>query len=506
MKLGLFASILLALSAWTIASAETASAPQVKLDTGAIEGVTEGTVASFKGIPFAAPPVGPLRWKAPESAASWTGGRPAKAFGAACPQPQVTNEDWAQVGPTSEDCLFLNVYTPAERHKRLPVMVFIHGGAFSLGSAGVHLYDGSNLARLGAVVVTLNYRLGRLGFFAHPALTKEDPTGKLGNYGLMDQFAALQWVHRNIAQFGGDPGNVTIFGESAGTGSVQLLMAWPGVRDVIAKAISESGAGGEPLPQIRGSAASVEAKGEQWTTSLGMTDVTPDALRVIPLNKIVGAAGFPMIDGTLVRRAPGDSFSRGEEAPIPFVIGANSYEESLAGFGPTAAKLYLGTAYPEILEAFQHRAASSRAGAEGDLGGEVNVILPARFLAAMHGAKNPQTFVYLFDQEPAYQRAKLPGTPHGGELEFLFGNPMDGHKWDDADRKVSTLMGDYWVRFAKTGDPNGPAAPHWPAIITPGKPYLLVQADPHAALPTALEQKTETLTLEGAKRGWLSNP
>ena len=502
----------LALAALTVSGllcappALAASDPQVGLDTGQIVGVLDKDIVSFKGIPFAAPPVGALRWKAPQPAAHWSGVRPAKAFGAACPQPHVTDQDWQQVGAQSEDCLFLNVYEPAGGKKGLPVMVYIHGGSFSLGSAGVHLFDGSNLARRGAVIVTVNYRLGRLGFFAHPALTKEDPKGPLGNYGLMDQFAALQWVQRNIAKFGGDPKNVTIFGESAGAGSVQLLMAWPGAAGVMAKAVSESGAGGEPLSPIRGVPNSPEAAGEKWAASLGLKDATAAQLRAVPLKDIVGAAGFPMIDGTYVRHAPGDNYRRGETAKIPFIVGGNSYEESLAGFGPGAAKLYLQGAYAAVLDDYKKRPGTSRAGAEQDLGGDVNVILAARFLADMQARQNPKTYAYLFDQQPSDQRAKTPGTPHGGELEYLFGNPMDGHQFDAADRKVSELMGDYWVRFAKTGDPNGAGAPKWPPVSAGGEPYMRFDANPHAANATPLEEKVKTLTLEAAEKVWQATP
>ncbi|MGZ3375473.1 MAG: carboxylesterase/lipase family protein [Phenylobacterium sp.] len=498
---------LTAFGALAAAPALAASDPQVTLDTGVVAGAAGGDVVSFKGIPFAAPPVGPLRWRAPQPAAHWSGVREAKAFGAACPQPHVTDQDWQQVGPTSEDCLFLNVYEPAGGRKNLPVMVFIHGGSFSLGSAGVHLFDGSNLARRGAVIVTVNYRLGRLGFFAHPALTREDPKGELGNYGLMDQFAAIRWVHRNIGKFGGDPANVTIFGESAGAGSVQLLMAWPGAKGLIAKAISESGAGGEPLSPIRGVANSPEAAGEKWTAGLGLHDLTAAQLRAIPLKDVVGAAGFPMIDGTDVRHAPGDNFNRGEVLKIPFIVGGNSYEESLAGFGPAAARLYLQSNYAAVLDAYKKRPGTSRAGAEQDLGGDVNVVLAARFLADMHvKAGAPKSYTYLFDQLPSDQRGKTPGVPHGGELEFVFGNPMDGHQFDATDRKVSQLMGDYWVRFARTGDPNGAGAPKWPAVTAGAEPYMRFEADSHAANATPLEEKVKGMTLEAAMKAWRATP
>ena len=322
----------------------------------------------------------------------------------------------------------------------------------------------------------------------------------------MDQFAALKWVQRNVAAFGGNPKNVTLFGESAGAGSVQLMMAWPGAKGLIAKAVSQSGAGGEPLPAIRGGAASVEAAGERWTTGLGMKDVTPEALRSIPLKDIVGAAGFPMIDGTLVRRAPGDTFRRAEELPVPLIIGSTSYEESLTGYSDAAAKAYLGANYPVLLEEYRHRPTPSRAGAEGDLRADVNAVQASRFLGDLHAKSNRATFAYYFDEQPADDRAKAPGTPHGGEMEYLFGNPTDGHRWDDTDRKVSQAMGDYWVRFAKTGDPNGAGAPKWPPVTASGQPFLHFAPVIQAETPTPLEQKTKQLTLEGAIKGWEMKP
>ncbi len=220
------------------ASAQTS----VVTEAGEVAGAASDKIISFKGIPYAAPPVGPLRWKAPEPAPRWTGVRQATTYGNACPQPE-RKEAWAQVGQRSEDCLFLNVWRPAKPGK-YPVMVFLHGGGFVSGAAGVPLYEGSGLAARGAVIVTLNYRLGRLGYFAHPALTREDPDGRLGNYGVMDQIAALQWVQRNIAAFGGDPGNVTLFGEFAGAGAVQILMGSPEAKGLFHKAVSQSGSGG----------------------------------------------------------------------------------------------------------------------------------------------------------------------------------------------------------------------------------------------------------------------
>ena len=324
--------------------------PTVRIATGALAGVAEGDVQVFRGIPYAAPPVGALRWHEPEPAAPWRGVRDASRYGAACPQPPLHKEAWAQVGPTSENCLFLNVWRPA-RAGSYPVMVFVHGGAFTYGAAGVPLYDGANLARRGAVIVTINYRLGRLGFFAHPALTDDDPDGELGNYGIMDQIAALRWVRSNIAAFGGDPHNVTLFGESAGAGSVQVLMGSPAARGLFQKAISESGAGGAVLAPIRGGPKSAEAQGKAWAVGIGVPDATAAQLRALPLDRVIGAA-FPFIDGKVVVASPGEPFLCGTEAKIPLLIGANSDESSLAGNNQQIARLVLGARYDAFARAY----------------------------------------------------------------------------------------------------------------------------------------------------------
>lgn len=434
-----------------------AQAPSIRIDTGALSGSVEGTLLVFRGIPYAASPVGPLRWKAPQPALKWTGVREARKFGFACPQGGEHKEPWAQVGPMSEDCLFLNVWRP-KRAGKYPVMVFIHGGAFTYGAAGVPLYDGAGLASRNVVIVTINYRLGRLGFFAHPALTKEDPTGLLGNYGIMDQIAALQWVKRNIAAFGGDAGNVTIFGESAGAGSVQILMGSPASRGLFQKAISESGAGGSVLFPIRGGAINAEMVGNAWTNGLGLKDATADQLRAIPLAAVVkNGRAFPFLDGKVVTRSPGDPFYRGEQMRIPLMIGGNSNESSLGGMTEAAAKGLLGESFGPLLEGYIAMTGKPRDKAVIDLAEDVGFVLPSFALADKQAAVNPKTYVYFFDQVPVDQRAGAAGTDHGGELEYVFGTKPVEHRWDARDAEVSKLMGDYWVRFARTGNPTAAA-------------------------------------------------
>jgi para-nitrobenzyl esterase len=474
----------------------------VKIDSGLLSGTAEGQLIVFRGIPYAAPPVGPLRWKAPRPAVHWAGSREARGFGAACPQGTEHKEAWAQVGPMSEDCLFLNIWRP-KRAAKYPVMVFLHGGGFTYGAAGVPLYDGAALARRGAVIVTVNYRLGRLGFFAHPALTREDPEGLLGNYGIMDQIAALQWVKRNIAGFGGDPANVTIFGESAGAGTVQILMDSPQSRGLFHKAISQSGAGGSALFPIRGGAINAELLGKAWVDGLGLKDATPDQLRAIPLADVIkNGRAFPFIDGKIVAHSPGDPFYRKTQMRIPLLIGANSNESSLGGMTEASARALLGSAFPDLLAGYVARGGKTPAAAAIDLAEDVGFALPSYALADWHAAAGNKAYAYYFDQVPVDQRKGSAGTDHGGELEYLFGTMPAEHRWDAEDKRVSQAMGDYWVRFARTGDPNGGGAVRWPAVTTQPTAYLSVGATIHAARLLPIQEQAKAATMADSIRKW----
>lgn len=494
MKQALAAFIVALLAAG--AAHATADRPQARTEAGVVKGVQEPGVAVFRGIPYAAPPVGPLRWKPPQPAPPWSGVREAAAFGAACPQDGAHKEPWAQVGRQSEDCLFLNVWKP-KAVGRLPVMVFLHGGGFTYGAAGVPLYDGANLARRGVIVVTLNYRLGRLGFFAHPALTAEDPGGRLGNYGVMDQIEALRWVKRNIAGFGGDPANVTVFGESAGAGTVQILMGSTEGRGLFAKAISESGSGGTALQPL----SAAETLGAQWSRGLGLAAPTAADLRAVPVEKTLGRA-FPFIDGKVVQHSPGVPFRDGTEANTPLIIGSNSDEASLVGASSPIARMALGARYDGFVAEYRQRPGVSREAAERDLLEDVASVQESVFLADMHARNGAPTYAYYFDQVFPEDRPKGVGTEHGGELEYLFGNKPAEHSWDGSDRRVSTLMGDYWVRFAKTGDPNGPGAPEWKPVS--GKPtvYMAFGARNASTPSTDLEERVKAATLTVVETLW----
>jgi hypothetical protein len=320
-----------------VQAGEQHKAPVVQIDSGRISGITDAGVMSYKGIPYAAPPVGDLRWRAPQPVPVWTGVRAANKVGPLCMQIVNTGDNGVGPPPDSEDCLNLDVYAPASgKRAKLPVMFWIHGGGYVNGSGTAALYDGSELAKQGVVVVSINYRLGRFGFFAHPALTKENPDGPLGNYAFMDQIAALQWVKRNIAVFGGNPDNVTIFGESAGGGAVINLMISPAAQGLFHKAISQSGVARVPFPYLNRTneegIPSAQEQGKAFASMLGVTTDDVTALRAIPAQRIIDAGdadfgrGGPMIDGKILTSRADVAFENHVESRVPFLLGSNALE------------------------------------------------------------------------------------------------------------------------------------------------------------------------------------
>ena len=452
---------------------QAADAPRASISTGDLIGAADGGVAAFKAIPYAAPPVGALRWRPPEPAAAWSGARDASNVGPICLQIYNPKDNGVGPLPASEDCLTLNVWTPAKGRARLPVMVWIHGGGFVNGSGTAPLYDGTALARQGVVVVTLNYRLGRFGFFAHPALTVESPTGPTANYALMDQIAALRWVAANIQAFGGDPEQVTIFGESAGGIAVNTLMISPAARGLFKRAIVESGAGRSPYPRLArlntGGQPSAEDRGVAFLKSIGVDAKDAAALRAIPADKIAGAPdpsvfdGFgPIVDGRIVPLAVPDAFAQGLEAPVPYIVGSNSLEfpippaqlpgalTGLLRLAP-AAQADLAKAYPD------------RAAFEAHVLSDVIFGEPARSLAALHAANGRPTWLYRFSALSPSMRGKLGGAPHASEREYVF-ETLNASPWPTGgdDAKIAADMSGYWTSFAKHGDPNGGGRAKWP--------------------------------------------
>ena len=430
--------------------------PVIKVAQGEAQGTVSDGVTVFKGLPYAAPPVGDLRWRVPQLPAKWSGVRSANAFSATCAQ--------------AEDCLYLNVYEPAEAKQggRLPVMVWIHGGAFIFGSGSA--YDGSQFARQGIVVVTVNYRLGRAGWFAHPALTSENSKGLLGNYGLMDQIAALNWVHDNIKVFGGDPKNVTIFGESAGAISVNYLMLAPQSKGLFQKALSESGFGRLAAKPI----SAAEQSGISFAEKAGVHGsdaAAAKALRALPWSELTGnVAGIgaadqilPMADGKMISGSAADGFAKGMEAHVPYLLGGNSDEASLTRRGFNAAERFASIQQRRdaFIAAFDPDNSADADRIMARLVTDMSISEPDRDLARLHAKHGNATYVYHFSYTPEAQRATLFGLAHGGELPYVFNVPR-ATPFDDEGKAVAAAANKYWAQFAKTGDPDSAGGAQWP--------------------------------------------
>ncbi len=465
MKSGLLARIsaLLMLSAISGAFA----GPVVHTDKGDVEGASKMTdVESFFGIPFAAPPVGNLRWRAPQPAAPWSSVRAATAYSKDCIQePQTYAPGPGFNNPTSEDCLYLNIWRPAAAKKPLPVMVWIYGGAWIMGAGSFPSYDGTEFARDGVILVNFNYRLGRFGTFALPELSREQAGKPLANYGLMDQIAALKWVKANIAAFGGDPKNVTIFGESAGAASVNFLMTSPLAHGLFEKAISESGGAGARMRTL----AETEAANEAWAKKIGASSLT--ALRALPADKIwdgpMTVPVPPVIDGKVIVASTDEAFAKGLEAKVPYIVGFNGREESLLRWLPGAEDKWLtglGAKGPQLLALYTVDGADRKA-ALLKLWGEAAMAAPSRARARDLAGEGGKTWLYRYAYVPDAAQGSVPGAGHDSEMEMVFKNPdmrWKG-KWSDADTAIAHAMNAYWVNFAKTDNPNGAGLPAWPA-------------------------------------------
>ena len=437
-----------------------AGAPIVRIESGEVLGLEVGPAAVFRAVPYAAPPVGALRWKPPVPARPWREPRGAKTPGPACPQkvtPGIPNLG-GYFGPTDEDCLTLDITAP-KAARRAPVMVWIYGGGNVAGATNLPSYDAVNFARDGVIVVAINYRLGALGFFAHPALTAEAPKDQpLANYGLMDQIAALKWVKRNIAAFGGDPGNVTLFGESAGGEDVLQLMATPSAQGLFHNAIVQSGGGWSPAPGL----AQAESRGAALATRLGLAGGTASAeqLRTIPAADLaaVSASVGPVIDGRLIRQSVREAFARGAAAPVPLIIGSNSNEASLLGAAGLAPKTALARA----------------------LFNDAAMGAPARWIAGKASARAP-AWLYYFSYVPERQRGIRPGTNHASEIPFVFESleavPGRTPLITPSERAEATLAHSCWVGFARVGRPDCAGGQVWPAY-TPATDQLLEFGDP----------------------------
>ncbi len=468
-----------------------AATDPVRVEQGLLAGTTGNSpdVRVYRGIPYAAPPVGDLRWKAPQPPAHWQGVRAAKELPHACwqsPYPAAAALYQAQLPPMSEDCLYLNIFTPAKSaNDRLPVMVWIHGGGFTRGYSGSEAYNGENLARKGAVIVTINYRLGIFGFFAHPALSAESGRHASGNYALLDQIAALEWVKKNIPAFGGDPARVTIFGESAGSWSVNALMASPLGKGLFHRAIGESGASFGPMKSL----VDAEKEGEKLASSLASSNAAKaggrlepsdkeilNALRAKSAEELLQAAAAdtirPLVDGWVLPQEISEIFAQGQQNDVPLIAGYNADEGTT--LAPQAANLKATLFTAGVYQRY------------GAQAGQMLKVYPAandeQAVRSFYSAYRDQVFgwemrtwarmatktgrqpayLYYFNRRPPGPQSERLRAFHASEIPYVFGTFFWPFPWEDADHKLSDAMSRYWVNFATTGNPNGNGLPQWP--------------------------------------------
>lgn len=441
---------------------------------GGLIGRSSEGVLSFKGVPYAEPPVGGLRWRAPRPAEPWSGQRDAGQVGAICIQPPANGDNGVGPLPMSEDCLTLNVWAPENREAPLPVMVWIHGGGLNNGSGTAALYDGTNLAKRGVVVVTINYRLGRLGFFDHPALAAQRERGEpAANYGLMDVILALRWVRDNAAAFGGDPDKVTIFGESAGGALVTRLMISEPARGLFHRAVVQSGLGrdeGTPLAEPRRDGGpSMRARGEAYAEALGLQAATAAQLRDIPAVKLLAPApnfyGGDLLvrDGDLISEDVESAFAAGREAPVPLIIGTNSAEfwwmkpSDLSPYGA------LDDAMTDGERAAFLAAYGGQDGYDAHVLSDLVFNEPARRLARLHARNGHPTYLYRFDVVSAAMPEPHEGATHASERQYVF-DTLTASPWptEAMDQRQADAMAGYWTNFAAEGDPNGNGRQAWP--------------------------------------------
>ena len=457
---------------------------KVKTDQGKVQGKTinDGKVRAFLGLPYAAPPVGDLRWKAPEPAAKWKGTRDATKFGAHCAQGRVFDDMVFQDSGPSEDCLFLNVYVPATAtdKSKLPVMFWIHGGGYAGGASSEPRHNGDFLPLKGVVLVTINYRLGVFGFLVTDELAKE-ANGSAGNYGLMDMVAALHWVNANIKNFGGDPGNVTIFGESAGSFAVSTLMASPMAQGLFHRAIGEGGAAFPSGINLGGETVAERAKTDgAWVDSLGAKSLKD--LRAMPTDQLLEAAkkkgttGFaPVIDGRLITEPIPDTYAAGKQAHVPLLAGWNADEGSffaMRGMSAAQWNAMAGGLFKErsaaFLKLYPGETDAQALRSAIDFGSDSFIALGTWKWIEAH-SKTGQSPVYRYHFELAAPPSKYhPGTFafHSDDIEYVFGtlDTRPGYTVRDEDRKLSDQMMSYWANFARSGDPNGEGLPTWPKL------------------------------------------
>lgn len=466
----------LLLAAVGLAATTTASAlvpAEVAIDSGALRGTTGvgDDIRVFRGIPFAAPPVGELRWQPPQPVAEWPGVRPAVEYSARCTQGTPGAANSAPPPPTGEDCLYLNVWTTAESASdRRPVMVWLYGGGFFGGAGSEPRYAGDGLARKGAVVVTLNYRLGALGFLAHPELSAATQPRVSGNYGMLDAIAALQWVQRNIATFGGDPGNVTVFGESAGANLTAALVASPKAEGLFHRAIAQSG-GFMGLGMARtGTLERAEEAGAKALADAGIGSIAE--ARAKPAAEIFAAirGGGLVVDGHSITEDLSLTFVNGRQNAVDLLVGSNKDEGTFfprpgltAAQFTTQAKQRFGVLADAYLKLFPAGDdAQANASYLASLTDEAAWAM--REFAKLQAKQGNAAYVYYFTRvPPALPDRPSRGATHVAEIPYMFDNLAPPVPWTDVDRRLADTMAQYWVNFARTGNPNGPGLPAWPA-------------------------------------------
>jgi len=511
MKLVKAACVVIVLS---IAASAHAQIQDAAVTGGRVAGGVANGVASFKGVPFAASPVGALRWKAPQAVTPWSGVKQATAFGPSCIQDPNFATLFGAPAAFSEDCLYLNVWTPAKSPaERLPVMVWIYGGGFVGGMTSIPTYDGTRFATKGVVLVSIAYRLGVFGFLAHPELSRESGKGS-GTYGLQDMIAGLKWVQTNIDKFGGDPRRVTIFGESAGGIAVSMLAVSPAAKGLFQAAISESGGNfGPPRVTNEGGAtapslAVAEQTGRSFLAKLGANDITSG--RELPAEKLQTALGpglqtmfWPAFDGNILPGTQYELYQAKRFNDTPVLIGTNSDEGALfaqPGVTPTLFESLVRAGYgaraDEILAAYAHATNEDAAKASRDLFRDSLFAWPTWTWATLQAQKGTgKAYVYYFDRRTPQSPN---GANHASEIPFVFGNLSGtgggliglGGTARPEDVALSELMNSYWVNFAKTGDPNGPGLPMWPAFTPSTQNVMILDTRPSARpLPNMMQLK-----------------
>ncbi|MBD1363319.1 carboxylesterase family protein [Mucilaginibacter sp. ZT4R22] len=468
----------------------------VKTDAGQISGTESNDVSVhiYKGIPFAAPPVGDLRWKAPQPVRSWDGVKACTEFSKSPMQGKpnefgvYTREFLIKDEPLSEDCLYLNVWTGAAApSEKRPVLVWIYGGGFSSGGANVPIYDGEALAKKGIILVSINYRVGIFGFFAHPELTKESPNHTSGNYGLMDQLAALKWVKKNIAAFGGDPANVTIAGQSAGSFAVNYLVASPLAKGLFKGAIAESGAHMLKGPNSGVTLAQGEQSGLKAAEALHAGSLAE--LRKLPAEELLKQNNFrPIVDGYFLPQVPADIFEANKENQVPLLTGWNE-DDAFIGSIKNAAdytegiKKRFGDKAAEVLKLYPGGTNAEAERSQINMSRDMTFGVHNYIWANVQSAKNKaKVYMYRFTRRmPATEAFKKYGAFHTGEVGYVFNNlKFLNRPFEPVDQQLADTMSSYWVNFATSGNPNGPGLPAWPAYNSNGNQTMILGEKPTA--------------------------